>query len=346
MRVIHYINQFFGQIGGEEKAGVGPRVVDGPVGPGLLINRLMEDRGSVVATLICGDNYFTENMEAASEELSAMMVNRPCDIFIAGPAFNAGRYGIACGEMARIVSARFGIPSVTGMFPENPGVDLYRKKIYIIKTSGSTAGMGKAMAKMVDLAMKLFMGKPVGRPDTEGYIPRGIKQNVVTDKLAAQRAIDMLLAKMKGIPFHTEISFPDLDVVPSAPPIADLKKATIALVTEGGLVPKDNPDGLESARARKWGKYAIDELVSQGASGFRSVHRGFDTTFVNEDPMRLLPVDVMKDFESEGLFSTLFPSYFVTTGVATTMKNAQRIGKEMAQNLASSGVNGIILTST
>jgi len=346
VHVLHYVNQFFGQIGGEEKAGVGPKAVDGPVGPGLLINRLLGDRGRVVATLICGDNYFTENIEAAREELSAMIVDRHCDIFIAGPAFNAGRYGIACGEMTRIVSTRFCLPAVTGMFPENPGVDLYRKKIYIVETGGSAAGMAKAMSKMVDLAMKLSIGVPVGRPEEDGYIPRGIKQNVATDRLAAQRAIDMLLSKVKGMPFRTEISFPHFDVVPPARPIADLKEATIALVTEGGLVPNDNPDGLESARATKWGRYAIDELVSRGASGFRCVHRGFDTTFVNEDPNRLLPVDVMKDFEAEGVFRRLFPSYFVTTGVATSTENARRIGKEMAQDLASSGVSGIILTST
>jgi hypothetical protein len=29
LRVVHYLNQFFARIGGEEKADVGPRVIEG-----------------------------------------------------------------------------------------------------------------------------------------------------------------------------------------------------------------------------------------------------------------------------------------------------------------------------
>ena len=32
--VVHYINQFFGQIGGEEKADIKPEIREGFVGPG------------------------------------------------------------------------------------------------------------------------------------------------------------------------------------------------------------------------------------------------------------------------------------------------------------------------
>jgi glycine reductase len=38
-KVVHYINQFFAGIGGEESAGVGPRFENGPVGFGSLSNR-------------------------------------------------------------------------------------------------------------------------------------------------------------------------------------------------------------------------------------------------------------------------------------------------------------------
>ncbi len=343
IRVIHYINQFFGQIGGEEKAGVPPKVVEGPVGPGLLVERLLKEQGKVVATVICGDNYFAENTESAAGELLAMIKDRPCDLFIAGPAFNAGRYGIACGEMVRRVQKDLGLPAVTGMFPENPGVDLHRKSIYIIETGNSAAAMAKAMPKMVDLGMKLLKRERIGKPEEEGYIPQGIKSNVFSDKLAAERAVDLLLKKVKGLPFQTEIVFPDLDAVTPAHAITDLRTATIALVTEGGLVPKENPDNIESARASRWGRYRIDDLAP---SRFQSIHRGFDTTFVNEDPNRLLPVDVMKELEGEKAFKKLLSSFFVTTGVATTMENARRIGKEMARELVSEHVSGVILTST
>ncbi len=346
LRIIHYVNQFFGQIGGEDKAGVPPMVIDGPVGPGLLIDRILKDRGRVVATVLCGDNYFSEEMEAASQALLDMIGARPCDLFIAGPAFNAGRYGIACGEMTRRVQDELGLPAVTGMFPENPGVDLYRKGIYIIETGNTAVGMPKAMPKMIDLGIRLFGREPIGGPEAEGYLPRGIKQNVLASKSAAERAVDLLLKKMKGVPFRTEILLPDLDVVSPAPAVADLKGATIALVTEGGLVPRENPDNIESARASRWAKYRVADLAAHGAEEFQSVHRGFDTVFVNEDPNRLLPVDVMEDLEREGVFKSLFPDFLVTTGVATTMDNARRIGREMARELALANVSGVLLTST
>ncbi len=34
IRVVHYLNQFFGGVGGENKADVGPQVRNGPIGPG------------------------------------------------------------------------------------------------------------------------------------------------------------------------------------------------------------------------------------------------------------------------------------------------------------------------
>ncbi|MCD5410636.1 MAG: glycine/betaine/sarcosine/D-proline family reductase selenoprotein B, partial [Clostridiales bacterium] len=38
-RVIHYINQFFAGIGGEEKADIKPEIREGFVGPGMAFNK-------------------------------------------------------------------------------------------------------------------------------------------------------------------------------------------------------------------------------------------------------------------------------------------------------------------
>ena len=34
IRVVHYLNQFFAQIGGEDKAEIGPQIKPGLIGPG------------------------------------------------------------------------------------------------------------------------------------------------------------------------------------------------------------------------------------------------------------------------------------------------------------------------
>ncbi len=43
MRVVHYINQFFGGIGGEEAAGSPLEERSGSVGPGRLLEQLLGD---------------------------------------------------------------------------------------------------------------------------------------------------------------------------------------------------------------------------------------------------------------------------------------------------------------
>ena len=346
MRVVHYLNQFFGQIGGEDKAGARPKVVEGPVGPGVMIDRLLGERGRVAATVICGDNYFAENPEQISFEILPLIEVCKPDLLIAGPAFNAGRYGIACGEICKCVKEKLGLPVVTGMFRENPAADLYRRHVYIVETARTVVGMAKAMPKIVALAWKLVTQEHIGTPREEGYLPRGVRETVVTGTLAGDRAIELLLKKMKAKPFETEISFADVETVTPASPIENLKGAMIALVTEGGLVPKGNPDLIESARANRWGKYSVDELRALGCRRFSSIHRGFDTAFVNEDCNRLVPVDVLSDLEREGFFKGIHPEFFVTTGVATTMDSARRMGKEMAADLAAARVSGALVSST
>ena len=51
MRVVHYLNQFFGGIGAEEQAGVGLEVHNGAVGPGKLLEQLLGEGAEIVMTL-------------------------------------------------------------------------------------------------------------------------------------------------------------------------------------------------------------------------------------------------------------------------------------------------------
>lgn len=345
-KVVHYLNQFFGQIGGEDHAGVGPRVVGKPVGPGLALQAALGDRGQVVATVICGDNYFAENPEKAAGEVIDLI--RPFDphLVAAGPAFNAGRYGPACGAVCRAVKETLGVPAVTGMFPENPGVELYKKDIYCVGTAPSAAGMRPAITAMTSLGLKLAAGEPLGAPEEEGYLPRGIRKNFQAENTGAARAVDMLLAKMSGQAYRTELPMPAFEKVTPAPPVVDLASAKIALVTEGGIVPKGNPDRLESARATKYLKYSIAGLDGLTGADFQSVHGGYSNVFANEDPDRVLPVDALRDCVREGKVGAMCDYFFTTTGNGTTLENARKFGAEIAAFLKQDGVQGVILTST
>ena len=116
MRILHYINQFYAGIGGEEVADYKPELREGVVGPGLAMQTAFGDKAQIVNTIVCGDSYFNENLEDAKKAILEMVKTVKPDMFIAGPAFNAGRYGVACGTVCDMVAKECGIPVLTGMY--------------------------------------------------------------------------------------------------------------------------------------------------------------------------------------------------------------------------------------
>src|SRR5690554_4411044 len=328
IRIVHYINQFFAGIGGEEKADIKPEVREGAVGPGMAIQAGFGGEAEIVATVICGDSYFGENIEAAKEEVLEMVKGYNPDLFIAGPAFNAGRYGVACGTITEAVQNELNIPALTGMYIENPGADMYKKAVYIVETKNSAVGMKDAVAKMVPLAKKLLKGEEIGSPSEEGYIERGIRKNYFTEKRGSQRAVDMLLKKLKGEEFTTEYPMPNFDRVDPNPAVKDLSKAKIALVTSGGTVPKGNPDHIESSSASKYGKYDIDGLNDLTEETHETAHGGYDPVYANEDSDRVLPVDVLRDLEKEGRIGELHRYFYSTVGNGTSVGSSKKFRSE------------------
>jgi len=51
IRVVHYMNQFFGQIGGEDKAGIPPFATNDPVGIGNVFQLASNNRYVIVKPL-------------------------------------------------------------------------------------------------------------------------------------------------------------------------------------------------------------------------------------------------------------------------------------------------------
>ena len=298
----------------------------------------------IVATVVCGDSYFASNMDEAASEILEMMRKYEPDAFIAGPAFNAGRYGTACGVMCSAVSKEFGIPVISGMYPENPGVEMYKKSAWIIETPDSAIGMRKAVPAMAKLALKLLKGETVDK--TDGYIERGIRKNVFFEKLAAERCVDMFVSKLKGEPFETEYKMPMFDRVDPQPAVKDMAHATIALVTSGGICPKGNPDHIEASSASKFGEYDITGVMNLTSETYCTAHGGYDATYADQDADRVLPVDVLRDLEREGVIGKLHNKFYATVGNGTSVANAKKFGAEIVNRLVNDGVTAVILTST
>jgi len=347
IKVVHYINQFYAGIGGEEKADFKPEVREGVVGPGMGLNGLLKKDGlEIVATVICGDSYFNENVEEAKKEILAMVKKYSPDLFIAGPAFNAGRYGVACGDIAKEVQDVLGIPAMTAMYIENPGADIYKKSLYIVSTKNSAVGMKDALPKIASLAVKLAKGEELGTPEEEGFIERGIRKNYFAKERGSKRAVDMLVKKLKGEPFVTEFKMPVFDRVAPAAPVADITKAKVAIVTSGGIVPKGNPDHIEASNASKYGKYSIEGISNLDETNSETAHGGYDPTYANTDSDRVIPVDVLRDMEKAGKIGSLHNFYYSTTGNGTAVASSKKFGEEIAKDLLANGVTAVIMTST
>ena len=268
------------------------------------------------------------------------------DLFIAGPAFNAGRYGVAAGTVTKMVKDELNIPSITGMYPENPGADMFKKDVYIISTANSAAGMRKALPAIAKLAQKLAKGEEVLGPEEEGYIERGVRVNYFAEKRGSERAVDMLIKKIKGEEFVTEYPMPTFDRVEPGEAIKDLSKATIALVTSGGIVPKGNPDRIESSSASKYGEYSIAGVDNLDESTYETAHGGYDPTYANEDADRVLPVDVLREMEKEGKIGKIYDYFYTTVGNGTAVASAKGFAEEIGAKLKADGVDAVILTST
>ena len=341
-RIVHYINQFYAGLGGEEKADTKPEKREGFVGPGMALNTALGGAGEIVGTVICGDSYFNENLESASAEVLEMIRGFSPDIVVVGPGFNAGRYGMACGTVAKLVDENLKIPVVGGLFEENPGLEIYKRHGYFVPTGNSAATMRKAMPDIAAIVKKLIAGEPV----TEGFFEKGLRVNYFAKERGSKRAVDMLLKKISGEDFKTEYPMPVFDRVDPQPAVKDMSKARIALVSSGGPVPKGNPDRIESSSASKFGKYSLVDILDFTAENGETAHGGYDPVYANLDLDRVLPVDVLKEMVAAGTIGSLHDHWYSTVGNGTSVANSKKFAKEIAEELLRDDVNCVILTST
>lgn len=341
MRIVHYINQFFAGVGGEDEAATGPQLRDGAVGPGKPLQALLEPEHEIVATIFCGDDHAASHPEFA-EELIGQARERGGEMVIAGPAFTSGRYGLACARVL-VAAAEAGLPALAAMHPDNPGVGEVEGKPVI--ESGETARrMRPSLERLAAAAKKVAAGEELTADDGRvGPVPR---RNRVADRSAARRAVALVLERLGGDEDATEIPLPDFDRVTPAAPVDDCGQALVALLTEGGFVPAGNPDRLESSRATKWLRYSLVGRDSVPEGEFESIHGGFSTQWANAQPARILPLDTARELEGEGAIGGLHAEYFVTTGNGTTVADARRFGTEWAAELHQARVQAAILTAT
>ena len=344
-RIVHYVNQFFGGIGGEDKADTPLQVREGPVGPGRAIQQIVGAQGTVVATLIGGDDYVAEREDEAGAAIREALERHRPDLVLAGPAFDSGRYGLGCALTCRVAQS-LGIAAVTGMYPDNAAIITHRRELLAVPTGLDPTEMKAILTRMVGLGLRRVHGEPLGSAAEEGYIPRGIRRLVLKDKVGYERAVDMLLAQVAGRPVASEIQVQQYDRVPPAPPVGDLSRSIIGIVVSTGIVPRGNPDHLPGARALAAGRYSIDGLGSLDVARWESAHGGFNTKILNtQSPDYALPLGTLRALEAEGAIGGIHPWFYSTVGNQTAVGPARAIGRRVAEEFRDAGVAAALQVS-
>lgn len=341
MRLVHYVNQFYAGLGGEDAAGLGPQVLDGPVGPGRLLQQLLGDEHRIVATVVCGDDYAASD-PAVSQQLLGMAREAGAELLIAGPAFGSGRYGLVCARLVAAADAA-GLPAVASMHPENPGIG-EAGGAAVVASGAIAKQMRPSMQRLAPAVAKLATGATLTAED--GRVAGLARIGRLTERRAAARAVELVLCRLGGDRTSTEVPVGGFDVVVPAPPVDKAASASFAVVTEGAVVPIGNPDRLESARATRWVRYPIEGVDTLASGTWESVAGGFATTAANADPHRLIPLDAVRALEREGAIGSLHGEFFSTVGNGTPVATAKRFGVEWAAELRKAGVQAAILTAT
>jgi glycine reductase len=345
LRVAHYLNQFFAGIGGEEHAGVGVSTRPEPVGPGRALQAALGDGARIVGTIICGDYHVAEQEEAAIATLrQALEALRPA-VLVAGPAFGSGRYGLACAAACR-AAGELGIPAVAGMHVDNPAVEAHRHHLLIVPTSESATGMQSALTSLARFALRLARGEALGPAEIEGYIAQGRRRVWDRGRPGYQRALDMLLDKLHGRPFVSEVPFRAPDRVAPATPVGDLTRATIAMVTTGGLVRKGNPDKQVAANATRYHRHSVKDLEALTPEGWEAYHAGYFNHIVNKNPNYILPLSFLRDLQGKGQIGRVHEWMYALPGVSTPVAMARQLGRSIGEDLREARVDGVLLVAT
>ena len=216
-----------------------------------------------------------------------------------------------------------------------------------MSTGTDTTQMVQILGKMASLTMRLVGGEALGAAQVEGYVPRGFRREVMHDTYGYERAVDMLVARLTGRPFVSEMMLTGYDDIAPAPPVQDLSGAVIGLVSSGGLVPRGNRDRLVGSKAEQFFKYDIADADSLSVEEWESVHGGFGTLILNtKDPNYAMPLSTVRHLEHKGAIKGVYPQFFSTTGNGTAVSAARRMGSEIAAELQANQVDGVLLVAT
>jgi glycine reductase len=206
--------------------------------------------------------------------------------------------------------------------------------------------MKEAILSLVRLGIRVAFAQPLGPAAAEGYLPTGVRQPVVCDQPGHQRALSMLIARLKGGEVRSELMAVDNGpAVTPAAPVASAAATVVGLVTSGGLVPRGNPDRMPSCASTRLFQYKLPD-GDMDPQAWESIHAGFNYEWVNRNPNFVLPLDAARALVRAGRLGSLAPYFYSLAGVMTKPPAARQIATDLVGRLFRDGVQAVILVAT
>ena len=280
MRLIHYLNAFFGGVGGRSGGSLRGAGMRRPAWPGQFVATVVRrTSGCRRDGGVCGDGYFSEHEELVVERVLQYLRDQAADVFVAGPAFGSGRYGLACGRLCA-EAERLGIPAVTGLHEENPGGDVFLPRhIFAVTTTASAAGMRQALEGMTALALKRARREALGSAAEEGFLPRDVRRTVETGVPAAKRAVDLALRKWEGaVATPAKSRSRRSNRCCLRRPFPTPARRSSPWSPSADWCPRAILTGSPPPGAAHWGSYDIAGMSSLAHGDWEIVHGGYDNT--------------------------------------------------------------------
>ena len=98
-------------------------------------------------------------------------------------------------------------------------------------------------------------------------------------------------------------------------------------------------------------QYSVEEIFHRAAEiddrcQWDVWHGGYNTVFMHENPNYGVPLDGVRDTQTQGMLGRLHPYFYSIPGSFGQISVMQNIGKEILKDLKAQGINGALLVST
>lgn len=136
MKVVLIFDQGQAGAGGKSNPNVGMTAVKGGVGSATMLEPHFAKIGAnVIATLYCGDGYFTDHKEEVVTKMTAMVKKLNPDFVVCGPCFDFNVYAEMAAMISACINEKTDIKSCAMMAVEKNGDTIanYKDKTAILK---------------------------------------------------------------------------------------------------------------------------------------------------------------------------------------------------------------------